>query len=114
MKTHEKSDAHSQAKNLALSEAATLSKGSVVQLQKVDKQERMKNQAAVKSLLRCMHFLVRNHIAHTTNFEKLVDLVVSCGGEALTHFMDKAAQNAVYTSHVAVVEFVEAGFGDMG
>ena len=109
MKAHEKSVTHSQAKEMALIMAGTLREGSVVQqLQRVEKQERIKNRAAVKSLLRCTHFLVRNHIAHTTNFEKLVDLVVSCGGEALTHFMENTARNAVYTSHVAVVEFVEA------
>ena len=68
----------------------------------------MKNREAVKSLIRCTHFLVRNHIPHTTKFEKLVDLVVSCGGESLAYFMENAARNAVYTSHVAVVEFVEA------
>lgn len=109
MKAHEKSDTHSQAKGAALAMAGSLREGTVFQqLQRVEKQERMKNRAAVKALLRCTHFLVRNHIPHTTNFEKLVDLVVSCGGEALTHFMENAARNAVYTSHVAVVDFVEA------
>lgn len=33
---------------------------------------------------------------------------MSCGGETLTYFMENAAKNAVYTSHVAVVEFIEA------
>ena len=45
-----------------------------------------------------------NHVAHTTNFEKLVDLVVSCGGDTLTYFLANMAKNAVYTSHIAVVE----------
>ena len=68
----------------------------------------MKNSSVIKSLIRCTHFLARNHIAHTTNFDKLVDLVVSCGSKPLKYFMEKAGKNATYTSHVAVVEFVEA------
>ena len=71
-------------------------------------QERMRNRAAVKSLIRCTHFLARQHIAHMTNFSKLVDLVVSCGGEDLKYSMEKTGKNATYTSHIAVVEFVKA------
>lgn len=59
----------------------------------------MKNRAAIKSLIRCTHFLARQHIPHTTNFDKLVDLVVSCGGEDLKHFLENAGRNATYTSH---------------
>jgi hypothetical protein len=62
----------------------------------------------VKSLIRCTHFLTQQHIAHSTNFEKLVNLVVSCGGQDLKIFLDSAARNAVYTSRAAVVEFIEA------
>ena len=69
---------------------------------------RLKNRLAIKSLLRCTHFLARNHIAHTTNFGDLVDLVVTCGGEDLKQFVDKAGKNAHYTSKNAVVDFVEA------
>ena len=66
----------------------------------------MKNRAAVKSLVRCTHFLVCIHLPQTTKFEKLVDLVVSCGSETLTYFI--AARNTLYTSHVVAIEFVEA------
>lgn len=60
-------------------------------------QERIKNRAAVKSFFRCAHFFARQHIPHT---DKLVELVVLCGGE---DFMDRTGRNAVYTSHVAIV-----------
>ena len=107
MRDHAKSDIHIQA-----SEAALATQGGSVdivqQLIKVGMQERMRNRAAVKSLIRCIHFLARQHIAHTTNFSKLVDLVVSYGGEDLKYFMEKTGKNATYTSHIAVVEFVEA------
>ena len=67
---------------------------------------RLKNRLAIKSLLRCTHFLARNHIAHTTNFGDLVDLVVTCGGEDLKQFADKAGKNAHYTSKDAVVDLL--------
>ena len=109
MKAHERSENHIQAKDAVLVAEEVLRKGSVIQqLQKAERQERARNREAIKSLIRCTHFLVRNHVAHTTNFQKLVDLVVSCGGESLKLFMASAQKNAVYTSHIAVVDFVEA------
>ena len=53
---------------------------------------RLKNRLAIKSLLRCTHFLARNHIAHTTNYPGGWDLVVTCGGEDLKQFVDKAGE----------------------
>ena len=109
MKTHANSDVHSRAIQTALAYQTSLHEGSVIQqLQCLSEQERIRNRAAVKSFIRCAHFLARQHIPHTTNFDKLVDLVVSCGGEHLKQFMDRTGKNAVYTSHVAVVEFMEA------
>ena len=67
---------------------------------------RLKNRLAIKSLLRCTHFLARNHIAYTTKFGDLVDLVVTCGGKDLKQFVNKAGKNAHYTSKDAVVDFV--------
>ena len=43
----------------------------------------------------------------TTNFNELVDLIVSCSAEDLRRFLESAGRNATYTSKVAVVEFVE-------
>ena len=107
IRDHSKSDIHIQA-----SEAALATQGGSVnivqQLQKVGMQARMRNRPAVKSLIRCTRFLAHQHIAHTTNFSKLVDLVVSCGGEDLAYFVEKTGKNATSTSHIAVVEFVEA------
>ena len=78
------------------------------ELQEIGDEEKSKNRLAIIALIRCTHFLVRHHIAHTTNFDELVDLVVSCGAEDLRRFLEKAGKNASYTSKVAVVEFVEA------
>ena len=77
-------------------------------MQQVGEIERLKNRAAIKSLIRCTHFLARHHIAHATNFSSLVDLIVSYGGEDLRLFIERAGRNAVYTSKDAVVEFVAA------
>ena len=60
------------------------------------------------TLLLCSHFLAQQHIPHTTNFDKLVDLVVSCGDEDLKQFADRAGRNATYTSTDAVFDFIEA------
>ena len=60
-------------------------------------QEREKNTAVMKSLVHCTHFLTRHHIAHSTNFMQLVDLVVSCGARELQVF-ENVSRNAVYTS----------------
>ena len=103
MKAHEKSDVHIHASQAALAAEGALREGSIMQqLQNVERQERLKNRAAIKSLIHCTHFLVRQHIPHTTNFDKLVDLVVSCGGEDLKLFLENTGKNATYTSHIAV------------
>ena len=46
------------AKESALAAEGAVFKGSVLQ----EKQERLKNRAAIKSLIRCTHFLARQHI----------------------------------------------------
>jgi len=109
MKAHASSDAHIKVDQAALAHLATQHTGSVIQqLQNVVEQERVLNRKAIKSFFHCDCFLACQHIPHTTNFDKLVELVVSCGGESLKNFLDKTGRNAVYTSHVAVVEFIEA------
>ena len=80
----------------------------IQQLQQITDDEKMKNRAAVKALIRCPHFLAHQHIAHSTNFEKLVSLVVACGGEDFKTFLESAGKNTMYTSRIAVTEFIEA------
>ena len=78
------------------------------QLQQITDEEKMKNRAAVKALIRCPHFLACQHIAHSTNSEKLVSLVVACGGEDLKTYLESAGKNAMYTLRIAFTEFIEA------
>ena len=45
---------------------------------------------AIKALIHCTHFLARRHIPHTTNFDELADLIISCGAEDLKRFLERA------------------------
>ena len=55
----------------------------------------MKNRATVKALICCTHFIAHQHIAHSTNFEKLVSLLVPCGGEDHKALFETAGRNAM-------------------
>ena len=80
----------------------------VHQLQRIGDLKKNRNQNAIKSFLHCTHFLCKQHIPHTTNFSKLINLIVSCGGKHLEEFVQRAARNASYTSSDAVTDFLEA------
>ena len=110
MRAHSKSNSHINHCEAELLAARARKEGSSIiqQLQIIGEQEWIKNRSGIKVLLLCTHFLARQHIAHTTNFDKLVDLVVSCGGEDLKQFADRAGRNATYTSTDAVFDFIEA------
>ena len=106
MRAHSKSDLHLHA-----CQASTIaeSKGTIVQhLQHVEDDEKGKNRAAIKALIHCTHFLACQHIAHTTEFDRLVDLVLSCGGETLKTFLETTGKKIKYTSKITVFEFLEA------
>ena len=108
MRAHSKSShiRHSESELLA---AKMMTDGSVVQqLHVFGEQERIKNRVGIKSFLRCTHFLTQQHIPHTTNYYKLIDLIISCGGEDLNNFSERAGRNASYKSTDAVFDFVEA------
>ena len=73
------------------------------ELQNVGEQQRLQNRKAIKALIQYTHFLVHQHIANTTNYDKLVEMVVSCGGGTLQTFLDRAGGNAMYTSKMAAI-----------
>ena len=77
MKAHASNDSCIQANQAALAHLTTQHTGSVIQqLQNVTEQEQVLNRKAIKSFIGCAHFLPHQHIPHTTNFDKLVELVV--------------------------------------
>ena len=109
VKAHSQSDIHVQACQASILAEKAAREGTIMQqLQQFTDEEKMKNRAAVKALIHCTHFLAHQYIAHSTNFEKLVNLVVACGGEDLKTFLEFAGKNAMYTSRIAVTEFIEA------
>ena len=109
MKAYAKSEVHILSCEAEKAAARALQEGSIIQqLQQIGEQEKMKNRMAIKALTRCTHFLARRHISHMTNFDQLVDLIMSCGAEDLRKFLERTGKNASYTSKIAVVEFIEA------
>ena len=109
MKAHSRSDSHSHATQAMLAAKRAVVDGTVVQqLQNVEAHKRAQNRAALKCLILLTHFLTKEHVAHSTKFEKLVDVVVRCGSQQLKQYLETAPRNATYTSRVAVVEFIES------
>ena len=109
MISHLKSEVHLLSCQLDVEADRARKEGSIIsQLQNFREQQRSQNRKTIKSLIRYTHFPAHQHIAHITNFDKLVELVVSCGGETLQTFLDRAGGNATYTSKMAVVEFANA------
>ena len=81
MKSHSKSEVHLLSCQLDVEADRARKEGSFIsQLQNVGEQRRLQNRKAIKALIQCTHFLAHQHIAHTANLDKLVELVVSCGG----------------------------------
>ena len=80
MYTHAESEIHIQSCEAEMVADRVLQAGTIVQqLQQIGDEEKVKNRSAVKALIHCTQFIVRCHVAHTTNFDYFVDLVVCCG-----------------------------------
>ena len=109
MRAHSESDAHIQACQASMLAKQALRDGTIAQqLQQISDEEKKKNRSAIKALIRCTHFLAHQHIAHTSNFDKLVNLVVCCGGQDLKTILETTGKKAQYTSRIVVAEFLEA------
>lgn len=52
----------------------------------------------------CLYFLVKNHIAHTTNYESLLDLLAFLGLDVKSKI--SVAKNATYVSDKSIQEMV--------
>ena len=86
IKSHSKSEVYFLSCQLDVEADKARKEGSIIsQPQNVGEQQRLQNRKAIKALIRCTHLLTHQHIAHTTNFDKLVELVVSCAGETLSN-----------------------------
>ena len=68
-----------------------------------------RNRVILKKLFKCVYFLVKHKIAHTTTFVPLVDLLIDCGDQDLQQFFEQdARKNAQYRSTTAITELIEA------
>ena len=90
MKSHSKNEVHLLSCQLVMEADKARKEGYIIsQLQNVGEQQRLQNRKAIKALIRCTHFLAHQHIAHTINLDKLVELVVRCGGHTLQNFLSE-------------------------
>ena len=70
MKSHSKSEVHRLSCQLDMEADRARKEGSIISLlQNVGEQQRLQNRKAIKALIRCIHFLAHQHIAHTTNLQ---------------------------------------------
>ena len=105
MKAHTSSEFHLRQVEAEL--IATSGHTIIHELQRFGDSERSKNRKAIKALFAALTTYA-NSIPHTTNFSKLIDLIVSCVGKELEESVFKATKNASYNSTDAVADFLKA------
>ena len=113
MKAHEASAWHKMAKAKVETEKQSQAEGSVIlQLkqgkERCDKQTKQQNRILIKKLLRIMYFLCKQKIAHFTNFDEVVQLMVENGDNEVRKHLDTAPRNTNYGSHVAISVYLDA------
>ena len=55
-----------------------------------------------------MYFLCKQKIAHFSNFDEVVQLMVENGDDEVRKHLDTAPRNANYSSHVAISKYLDA------
>ena len=55
-----------------------------------------------------MYFLCKQKIAHFSNFDEVVQLMVENGDDEVRKLLDTAPRNANYGSHVAISKYLDA------
>ena len=113
MKAHEASAWHKMAKAKIEAEKQSQAEGSVILQPKQGKercneQTKQQNRILIKKLLRIMYFLCKQKIAHFSNFDEVVQLMVENGDDAVRKHLDTAPRNANYGSHIAISEYLDA------
>ena len=72
--------------------------------ERCDEQTKQQNRILIKKLLRIMYFLCKQKIAHFSNFDEVLQLMVENGDDEVRKHLDTAQRNAYYGSHVAISE----------
>lgn len=99
---HERSRSHRDAKRARVEESRAQATGGIrAALEEAASHERR----AVIGALKCMYYLAKNELPHTTNFSGLISLAISLG----CNYMKDLNQggNASYQSERTISEFVE-------
>ena len=100
------------AKAKVEAEKQSQAEGSVILLlkqgkERCDEQTKQQNRILIKKLLRIMYFLCKQKIAHFSNFDEVVHLMVE-NGDGVRKHLDTAPRNANYGSHVTISEYLDA------
>ena len=77
-------------------------RGSVLeqQISMAKKQQAAEKARVLTKLFKCVYFLVKHKIAHTTTFASLLDLLIDCGYQELKQFFEQEARkNALSIYH---------------
>ena len=99
---HGKSSMHRDAERARLEEHQAASTGGI---QAAFQESFSREKRAVIGALKCIYFLTKHEIPHTTNFSGLLDLAISLGCDYLREL--RRGANATYRSEQAIAEFVE-------
>ena len=95
MKTHEASACHKMAKAKVEAEKQSQSEGSVIlqlkqEKERCDEQTKEQNRILIKKLLRIMYFLCKQKIAHFSDFDEVVQLMVENGDDEVRKHLNTA------------------------
>ena len=109
---HKASAWHKMAKAKVEAEKQSQAEGSVILQvkqgkERCDEQTKLQNRILIKELLRIMYFLCKHKIAHFSNFDEVVQLMVENGDDKVRKHLDTAPRNANYGSHVAISEYID-------
>ena len=75
--------------------------------ERCDEQTKQQNRILIKKLLRVMSFLCKQKIAHFSNFDDVVQLMVENGDDEVRKHLNTAPSNSNYGSHVAIREYLD-------
>ena len=107
---HQQSNSHRQAVAEAEMCDQVEKRGSVfTQLHSASDRERSENLKILSKYVKVAYWLMRHEVAHTTNYESLIDLCTDLGGsDFLATWQNQRGENATYKSAATSTEMVKA------
>ena len=104
---HQQSNSHRQA---VAEDEMHDKRGSVfTQLHSASDRERSENLKILSKYVKVAYWLMRHEVAHTTNYESLIDLCTDLdGSDSLATWQNQRGENATYKSAATSTEMVKA------